>query len=100
MLASCCGALSAAAEQTAYSVAGLQPDKRPMAPKVVAVERDGHWYARAYSGIELPYPWTLRFINDQGNWHTPFAAPGMTGKYDLRGWHREVTNGTGISTQK
>ena len=28
------------------------------------------------------------FLEDQGNWYTPFNHPGMTGRYDIRGWHR------------
>lgn len=70
-------------------IAGLQPDRRPAAPKIKEVERNAQWYARAFTGIAQPYPWSLRFVNEQGNWHTPFARPGMTGLYDIRGWHRQ-----------
>ncbi|MDP1651323.1 MAG: hypothetical protein Q8L56_01220 [Rhodocyclaceae bacterium] len=69
-------------------VAGLQPDRRPALPVIDDVARPAEWYQRAFSGVETPYPWTLRFVNDQGNWHNPFMAPGMTGRYDIRGWHR------------
>jgi hypothetical protein len=78
---------SAGAAPQAQAVAGLQPDRRPAAPVVTEVARTGEWYARAFTGIALPYPWSLRFVNEQGSWHTPFREPGMTGKYDLRGWH-------------
>jgi hypothetical protein len=68
-------------------IAGLQPDRRPAAPVVTDVARNESWYARAFTGVEQPYPWSLRFINDQGNWHNPFTTPGMTGPYDIRRWH-------------
>lgn len=68
-------------------VAGLRPDRRPEAPVISEVEKGARWYVRALTGVELPYPWSLQFINAQGNWYTPFSEPGMTGKYDLRRWH-------------
>lgn len=80
---------SAGAAVQAPAVAGLQPDRRPAAPVVTEVARPGEWYARAFTGIVQPYPWSLRFVNEQGNWHTPFREPGMTGRYDIRGWHRQ-----------
>ena len=46
-------------------------------------------------GIEPPYPESLRFLNDQGGWYTPFIAPGMTGPYDIRGWHSAPASGAG-----
>jgi hypothetical protein len=70
------------------AVAGLQPDRRPVAPKITSVIRDDRWYANAFAGIQRPYPWTLQFIDEQGNWYTPFSHPGMTGRYDIRGWHK------------
>lgn len=42
---------------------------------------------RALTGVEPPYPASLRFLEDQGAWHTPFIHPGMTGPYDIRRWH-------------
>lgn len=42
---------------------------------------------RALTGGEPPYPASLRFLEDQGAWHTPFTHPGMTGPYDIRRWH-------------
>lgn len=92
----CYGSVSAMAQQS-HAIAGLQPDRRPNAPKVIDVDRSGRWYARAFTGIEQPYPWSLSFVNGQGNWHTPLSEPGMTGKYDLRGWHREAAE---TSSQK
>jgi hypothetical protein len=77
-------------------IAGLQPDRRPMAPVITDVARSESWYARAFTGVEQPYPWSLRFVNEQGNWHNPFMTPGMTGPYDIRGWHRQ----SGIPAEK
>lgn len=69
-------------------IAGLTPNLRPAnAPRIKTVQKDDHWYNKALAGIEPPYPWSLRFLEDQGNWHTPFNHPGMTGHYDIRNWH-------------
>lgn len=69
-------------------MAGLQPNRRPALPMLNEGARPVEWYQQAFWGIEMPYPWSLRFVNDQGNWYSPFIAPGMTGRYDIRGWHR------------
>lgn len=76
-------------------VGGLQPDRRPALPVIDEVARPTEWYQRAFSGVQAPYPPSLRFVSDQGNWFNPFMAPGMTGRYDMRGWHRhgEATAG-------
>ena len=72
-----------------FPIAGLEPWQRPAgAPVITSVERDKAWYARALHGISQPYPASLRFLEDQGNWYTPFIHPGMPGTYDIRGWHR------------
>jgi hypothetical protein len=72
-----------------YPIAGVEPWQRPQgAPVITSVERDAAWYARALHGISRPYPASLRFLEDQGNWNTPFIHPGMPGPYDIRGWHR------------
>ena len=71
-------------------IAGLQPSHRPEgAPVIREVHREPGWYARALTGISQPYPASLRFLEDQGNWYTPFNRPGMTGRYDIRGWHAQ-----------
>lgn len=76
---------SAAAENF---IAGLAPDARPAgAPSLTAVVRDEAWLARALAGIEPPAPESLRWLADQGAWFTPFDHAGMTGPYDIRGWH-------------
>ncbi len=70
-------------------VAGVKPDRRPEgAPVVKEYPKDAAWYERALTGVVPPYPYSLRFLEDQGAWYTPFIHPGMLPPYDLRGWHR------------
>lgn len=70
-------------------IAGVNPSQRPAgAPVIGEVHHDGQWYQQALTGIDEPYPSTLKFLEDQGNWHTPFNRPGMPGRYDMRGWYR------------
>ena len=72
-----------------FPIAGLDPAERPAeAPVIQGVMHPPAWYAHALTGISRPIPASLRFLEDQGNWYTPFNEPGMTGRYDLRGWHR------------
>ena len=72
----------------AYPIAGLQPDQRPQgAPTILDVKKNSGWYRRALSGITEPVPPSLRFLEDQGNWYTPFDRPGLSGRYDIRGWY-------------
>ncbi len=69
-------------------VAGVKPYQRPAsAPVVTDYGKDSAWYAGALSGVEAPYPYSLKFLEDQEGWFDPFVAPGMTGPYDIRGWH-------------
>jgi hypothetical protein len=69
-------------------IAGLEPYQRPAgAPMITTVEHDHDWYVRALHGISRPYPASFRFLENQGNWSTPFNHPGATGRYDLRNWH-------------
>lgn len=71
-----------------YPIAGVTPDQRPQgAPVVTSVERDQNWYAWALRGISQPYPNSLKFLENQGNWYTPFTRPGAPGPYDIRGLH-------------
>mgnify|MGYP001237767044 CR=1 FL=1 len=68
-------------------VAGLDPSRRPAAvPTLTAAARPPGWRERAVYGIGEPTT-GLRFVDDQGGWYTPFMLPGMTDRYDLRGWH-------------
>lgn len=69
-------------------IAGLQPSQRPdQAPLLTEVQKEATWYAHALKGVEPPYPYSLRFLEDQGYWFTPFNHAGMTPPYDLRAWH-------------
>ena len=71
-------------------VAGVIPDhRREDAPRVLAPSHPKAWYVAAVRGVEPPYPPSLFFLDSQGDWYTPFNRPGMTGRYDLRGWHRD-----------
>jgi hypothetical protein len=70
-------------------IAGTTPWQRPTgAPVITSVDHDSAWFRRALTGISRPYPSSLRFLDDQGNWYTPFNRAGMTGPYDIRGWHQ------------
>jgi hypothetical protein len=69
-------------------IAGLRPSERPVdAPIITSFNKSGQWYRLALTGVEPPYPASLRFLEDQGAWYTPFTHPGMANPYDLRGWH-------------
>lgn len=82
--------VNAANAETAYPIAGTQPDRRPEgAPFIRTYEKDKDWYANALTGLEQPYPYSFRFLEDQGAWHTPFTRPGMLKPYDVRQWHRD-----------
>ncbi|MES9899196.1 MAG: hypothetical protein ABW148_09250 [Sedimenticola sp.] len=72
-----------------YPTAGLTPDKRPQeAPVISEVNHNQAWKKSALKGIDKPYPGSLSFLDDQGNWYTPFTRPGMVGPYDIRGLHQ------------
>ena len=76
------------AVQAEYPIAGLTPYERPSGAPVIeqVVKKDG-WYQDALTGVSKPYPSSLGFLEDQGNWYTPFIHPGMPGRYDIRGWY-------------
>lgn len=79
---------AAASAESSVFIAGVHPSERPQgAPVITEMPKDADWYARALTGVEPPYPASLRFLEDQGPWYTPFDHPGMTGPYDIRGWH-------------
>ncbi len=70
-------------------IAGTAPNQRPAgAPVIKEMKKDKAWYDKAVTGISRPFPWSMKFLENQGNWHTPFTRPGMTGGYDIRGWHK------------
>ena len=71
-------------------IAGVHPDRRPEgAPVLKAYPKDAAWYEQALHGISEPYPYSLKFLEDQGAWYTPFIHPGMTPPYDIRHWHTQ-----------
>jgi hypothetical protein len=70
-------------------IAGLTPWERPVgAPVIAEFIKDKAWYEQALTGVSQPYPQSLGFLDFQGAWFDPFQYPGMTGPYDIRGWHR------------
>lgn len=69
-------------------IAGTAPNARPRkAPVIKKIAKDDAWWERAHHGITKPYPESLKFLDDQGGWFTPFIHPGMGSVYDLRNWH-------------
>jgi len=80
-------ALAGSAEAQ-FPIAGTAPHARPEgAPQITNDARSPEWMRHALFGVSEPYPTSLLFLLDQGNWYTPFNRPGMPGVYDLRGWH-------------
>ena len=76
-------------------VAGLAPYQRPEgAPVIKEFTPDPAWRARALTGVSAPVPASLRFLDDQGAWYTPFNHPGGPGYYDLRQWHGDAVRAT------
>lgn len=72
-----------------YPIAGTTPWQRPEgAPALEWVKREQEWFQESLTGINRPYPRSLYFLDNQGNWYTPFVQQGMLPPYDLRGWHR------------
>ncbi|MES9858809.1 MAG: hypothetical protein ABW166_19725 [Sedimenticola sp.] len=83
------GAIASSLALAEYPTAGVTPDQRPQgAPVITQVTHDSQWMKNALRGIDKPYPESLSFLEDQGNWYTPFNHPGATGPYDIRGLHR------------
>ena len=83
------GLTALASEAADIFIGGSTPWQRPAnAPVIETVDHDEAWFRHALTGISRPYPASLGFLDDQGNWHTPFNRPGMTGPYDIRGWHQ------------
>jgi len=70
-------------------VAGVNADQRAAnAPVIKTVRKPQSWYSQALKGVSTPYPYSLHFLENQGNWFNPFLHPGMHGRYDIRGWHK------------
>lgn len=72
-------------------VAGVEPSRRPAdAPAISSVQHPAGWQAAALRGVSDPKPASLKFLDDQGAWYTPFTHPGMPGRYDIRGLHADA----------
>jgi len=70
-------------------IAGTAPHQRPAgAPVIKEMKKDKAWYDKAVTGVSRPFPWSMKFLENQGNWYSPFTRAGMTGGYDIRGWHK------------
>lgn len=71
------------------TIAGEHPNQRPAsAPKVLNVEKNPLWVKKALWGVIMPVPASVAgMLQSQGAWFTPFTRAGMTGPYDMRGWH-------------
>ena len=81
-------AMSSAVLGAQTVVGGITPSIRPVdAPRIEHIARDESWFRQALTGVSTPFPPSLRFLDYQGEWHTPFNRPGMTGPYDIRRWH-------------
>lgn len=79
---------SAASGASAPWVAGLAPDRRPAgAPRLGAATPSPILKQQRLAGISQPWPGNVERIAEQGNWYSPMFAPGMPGRYDLRGLH-------------
>lgn len=69
-------------------VAGTAPQRRPAeAPVIKAFNAGAEWRQSALAGIGEPLPPSLKFLDHQGAWYTPFDRPGMPGNYDIRQLH-------------
>lgn len=69
-------------------VAGMAPHQRPAnAPAIREFRQTPEWRQTALRGVSEPVPTSLKFLNDQGAWYTPFDRAGMPGYYDLRQMH-------------
>jgi hypothetical protein len=69
-------------------VAGSAPHQRPAgAPVIKTFNASAEWRKAALTGVSEPLPPSLKFLDSQGAWYTPFDQRGMPGYYDLRGMH-------------
>ncbi|MBL8565568.1 MAG: hypothetical protein JNM89_07630 [Hyphomicrobiaceae bacterium] len=77
--------IAGAQEPTDQFIAGTKPDRRPdRAPRIQTLDHDADWRAAALRGVSKPIPSSLRFVDDQGAWFTPFTRRNMPPPYDIR----------------
>ena len=82
--------LSGSGVAHAEFIAGVDASKRPEnAPVITKAQKPADWYEKALHGVTAPYPYSLHFLENQGNWFNPFIHPGMRGRYDIRGWYQK-----------
>lgn len=82
---------AAPAAATAPFIAGLKPYERPAnAPHVADVPMPEAQVKADLRGVSEPFPGNVATIVATGHWFVPMRRPGMTGPYDIRGWHHAV----------
>jgi hypothetical protein len=70
-------------------IAGSTPSHRPdSAPVIKQHELTPEALGRRLHGVADPLPNNVVDAALAGAWFMPLAYPGMTGPYDIRGWHR------------
>lgn len=83
-----CNVAAAVAADPAF-VAGTTPDRRPEGAPVASTKGLSEKQREvALKGVSQPYPPSLKWLDDQGHWYTPFSHPGMPGPYDIRNLHK------------
>ena len=83
------GVCTGQAGAEAVVVGGVTPAVRPAgAPAINAVHYGVEWYRKGLTGVSEPYPKSLYFMDNQGEWYTPFTRAGMPKPYDIRNWHK------------
>ncbi len=83
-----------AASAAGQPVAAASRQQRPaVAPSLKQFAHTDAWRAQALRGVSQPYPASLKFLDNQGAWYTPFDRPGMPGPYDPRGLHNAADSG-------
>ena len=70
-------------------LAGSAPAQRPAhAPTIKQHHITPEALGKRLHGVADPLPPNVVDAALSGSWFMPLAHPGMTGPYDLRGWHR------------
>lgn len=79
------------AQAAAVFVAGLHPYQRPEGAPIVKEEPLPEDKLKTYlHGVSTPVPGNVELITATGNWFVPMRYHGMTGLYDIRGWHDDA----------
>ena len=76
-------------------VAGSAPAQRPVdAPTIKQHQITAESLGKRLHGVTDPLPPNVVDAALAGSWFMPLAHPGMTGPYDIRGWHRTESPST------